>query len=45
MESVVSKIIYLFMLPKILVAFSAITVKTVFADFLKFLLNKEKFPN
>ena len=37
MGLVVSKIIYLFMLPKISVAFSATAVKTVFADFLKFL--------
>ena len=37
MESVVSKIIYLFRLPKILVAISTTVVKTVFANFLKFL--------
>ena len=37
MESVVSKIIYLFKLPKLSVAYSATAVKTVFANFLKFL--------
>ena len=37
MESVISKIIYLFKLPKILVVYSAIVVKTVFIVFLKFL--------
>ena len=37
MESVVSKIIYLFRLPKISVAYSATAVKTVFVNFLKFL--------
>ena len=33
MESVISKIIYLFRLPKISVAYSATVVKTVFAIF------------
>ena len=37
MESVISKIIYLFRLPKISVAYSATAVKTVFVVFLKFL--------
>ena len=37
MESVVSKIIYLFRLPKISVAYSATAVKTIFAIFLKIL--------
>ena len=37
MESVISKIIYLFRLPKISIAYSANAVKTVFANFLKFL--------
>ena len=37
MESMISKIIYLFRLPKISVAYSAIAVKTVFVVFLKFL--------
>ena len=37
MELVVSKIIYLFRLPKISVAYLAIVVKTVFVVFLKFL--------
>ena len=37
MESVISKIIYLFRLPKISMAYSATAVKTVFVVFLKFL--------
>ena len=37
MELVISKIIYLFRLPKISVAYSATAVKTVFVVFLKFL--------
>ena len=37
MESVISKKIYLFKLPKILVAYSATAVKNVFIAFLKFL--------
>ena len=37
MELVISKIICLFRLPKILVAYSATVVKTIFAIFLKFL--------
>ena len=45
MELVVSKIIYLFRLPKISIAYSATTVKTVFANFLKFLVKQEKCPN
>ena len=42
MESVISKIIYLFRLPKISVAYSATAVKTVFIVFLKFLLKKKR---
>ena len=37
MELVISKIIYLFMLPKISVAYSATVVKTVIVVFLKVL--------
>ena len=37
MDSVISKIIYMFKLPKISVAYSATAVKTVFVVFLKFL--------
>ena len=37
MELVISKIIYLFRLPKISVAYSTTVVKIVFANFLKFL--------
>ena len=37
MESVISKIIYLFKLPKILEAYSTTAVKTVVVVFLKFL--------
>ena len=37
MEAMVSKIIYLFILPKVSLAFSATAVKTIFVDFLKFL--------
>ena len=36
MESVISKIIYLFRLSKISMAYSATAVKTVFVVFLKF---------
>ena len=37
MGSVISKIIYLFKLPKISMAYLAIAVKTIFVVFLKFL--------
>ena len=45
MESVISKIIYLFRLPKISVAYSATAVKTVFVVFSDIFVNKEKCPN
>ena len=45
MESVVSKIIYLFRLPKISVADSATAVKIIFANFMKILVKQEKCPN
>ena len=41
MESVISKIIYLFRLPKISVAYSANAVKAVFAIFLNFCKTKK----
>ena len=41
MESVISKIIYLFRLPKISMAYSATTVKTIFIVFLIFLKTKK----
>ena len=37
MESMISKIIYLFRLPKISMAYLAIAIKTVFVVFMKFL--------
>ena len=42
MESVVSKIIYLFRLQKLSVAYSATVVKTVFANFLKKFVKQRK---
>ena len=42
MESLVSKIIYLFRLPKISVAYSTTAVKTVFANFLNFFVKQRK---
>ena len=42
MESVISKIIYLFRLPKVSVAYSALAVKTVFSNFLKFYVKQRK---
>ena len=41
MESIVSKIIYLFRLPKLSVTYSATTVKVVFAIFLNFCKTKK----
>ena len=42
MESMISKIIYLFRLPKISVAYSATAVKIVFVNFLNFCKTKKK---
>ena len=42
MESVVLKIIYLFRLPNISVAFSTTAVKTFFANFLNFFVKQRK---
>ena len=42
MESVISKIIYLFRLPKISVAYSATVVKIVFVFFLFFFVKTKK---
>ena len=42
MESVISKIIYLFRIPKILVAYSTTAVKTVFVVFLIFFRKTKK---
>ena len=42
MESMISKIIYLFRLPKISVAYSATAVKIVFVNFLSFCKTKKK---
>ena len=44
MESVISKIIHLFRLPKISVAYSVTAVKAVFAFFLNFCKTKNKCP-
>ena len=41
MESVISKIIYLFRLPKISVAYSATALKTIFVIFLNFCKTKK----
>ena len=42
MESLISKFIYLFRLPKILVAYSATVVKTVFANFSEIFVQQRK---
>ena len=41
MELVVSKIIYLFRLPKLSIAYSATAVKTIFANFLNFVKQRK----
>ena len=41
MESMISKIIYLFRLPKISMAYSVTTVKTIFVVFLNFCKTKK----
>ena len=42
MESLVQKIIYLFILPKISVVFLATVVKTIFTNFLNFFCKTKK---